>query len=78
MQSDYDVLNELNTRQRAILSVFCGNDYIGHLYMFTIGQKDAEGRRGRAFKAAVQYSSLTDPQARLQYLHAVPAFAGTR
>ena len=54
-----------------MLSVFCGNDYIGHLQRFTIGQKAVEGRRGKAYNAMKHYSSLQEPQARLQYLQSL-------
>lgn len=67
-QCDYERLNTLDARRRAILSSFCGNDYIGHLFMFTIGQKPAEGRRGRALTAMSKYVELADDTARLGYL----------
>jgi len=70
-QCDYDELNGLNRRQRAILSVFCGNDYAGHLHKFTLGQKPSAGRRGRAFKAMRHYTSLTQPQERRAYLESL-------
>ena len=46
----------------------CGNDYTGHLSMFTIGRKTGD-RRGRAFFYMKRYCQLTTPASRLQLLH---------
>ena len=59
-QCDYEKLSGMDYRKRAVLSTFCGNDYTNHLFMFTLGQKPADGRRGRAFRAMEDYCKLTN------------------
>ena len=68
LQCDYEKLNGLDAKQRALLSTFCGNDYTKHLYMFTLGQKPADGRRGRAYRAMEDYCRLTDARERQSFL----------
>ena len=71
MQCDYDELNCLSRRQKAVLSVFCGNDYVNHLHSFTLGQKPSVGRRGRAFEAMRHYTSTAVPLERRSYLESL-------
>ena len=70
-QCDYDELNALNRRQKAVLSVLCGNDYVNHLQSFTLGQKPSAGKRGRAFKAMRHYTSLEESNERRAYMESL-------
>ena len=68
MQTDYDCLNSLSVKERAVLSAMCGNDYTGHLFAFTIGHKSTTGRRGRAFTAMKNYCRLESAGDRMHFL----------
>ena len=65
----YELLDKFcDRKKRAILSCFCGNDYTGHLFAFTIGAKDKNGRRGRAYTAMRRYCDCRTDEHRARFL----------
>ena len=68
-QTDYVKLDKfMDRRRRAVLTCFCGNDYVNHLYAFNVGNKPETGRRGLAFIAMKKHCQIMDPGERKSYL----------
>ena len=63
----YENLNKfVDLRRRAILSCFCGNDYMDHLYKFSVGTKP--NTHGLTHKVMKKYAVLKSDSARDGFL----------